>query len=388
MWLSDLQIVQFDKVIERGSIRLENGLIAEIKDEPVSGGVAGDGLTLMPGFVDMHGDMIERELEPRPRVDMPAEIAFRELDRRLAGAGVITAYAAVSFTSGAADGHMRSFEHTGKVIRDLHAVRDQLRVDHRIHARFDITFKNALDVIQGLIQDGTLDLVSLMDHTPGQGQYRNIEKHIDSMAHRRGMSREDAQIIVARKIEDRRQPADVLAATLNDISKLCQTNNVILASHDDDTVEKVALMHSLGVAISEFPVDIIAAKAAHENGLANAMGAPNALRGQSYSGNLSARGAHDAGVLDILASDYHPSSILPAILILAETNPDGLAGAVRLATANPAKALGLHDRGRIEIGKKADLIIAETGSMGHVVTSMRDGQVVFSDGLINVSKAA
>ena len=388
MWLSDLKIVEPNNVIERGSVRIENGLIAEIKSEPVLGGHEGDGLTLMPGFIDMHGDMIERELEPRPRVSMPTEIAFRELDRRLAGAGVITAYAAVSFTSGAADGQMRSFEHTGNVIRQLHAVRDQLRVDHRIHARFDITFDNALEVIRSLVEDDTLDLVSLMDHTPGQGQYRNIEKHIDHVAHMRGVSREEAQRHVERKIEDRKQPADVLATTLHLISELCHSADVTLASHDDDTVEKVSLMYSLGVAISEFPVDIVAAKEAHACGLANAMGAPNALRGQSYSGNLSAREAHAAGVLDILASDYHPSSILPAILILAKTDPDGLAGAVRLATANPAKALGLTDRGMIEVGKRADLIIADTHSMGQVITSMRGGEVIYSNGVMQLGRAA
>lgn len=388
MWLSDLKIVMFDRVIERGSVKIENGLISEISDKPVAGGFAGDGLTLMPGFIDMHGDMIERELEPRPRVDMPTEIAFRELDRRLAGAGVITAYAAVSFTSGAADGQMRSFEHTGNVIRQLHAVRDQLRVDHRVHARFDITFENAFSVIKTLIEDKALDLVSLMDHTPGQGQYRNIERHISHVAHMRGISRDEAQALVERKIEDRQQPADVLATTLHQISELCHANKVILASHDDDTVEKVSLMHSLGVAISEFPVDIVAAKEAHACGLANAMGAPNALRGQSYSGNLSAREAHSAGVLDILASDYHPSSILPAILIMAETDPDGLSGSVRLATSNPAKALKLSDRGVIEVGKRADLVIAETSSMGHVVTSMRGGHVVYSDGLMQLGRAA
>lgn len=388
MWLSDLRIVQFDRVIERGAVRIEHGAIAEIRDEPVVGGMAGDGLALMPGFIDMHGDMIERELEPRPKVNMPFDIAVRELDRRLAGAGVVTAYAAVSFTTGAAAGEIRSFEHTGQVIRDLCAVRHKLKVDHRIHARFDITLDNALSVIRGLIEEDTLDLVSLMDHTPGQGQYRDIERHIEHVAHMRGISRDEAQTLVERKIADRARPEDVLTATLREISDLCKAHQVIMASHDDDTVEKVALMNRFGVAISEFPVDLLAAKAAHGFGLANAMGAPNALRGQSYSGNLSARQAHAAGMLDILASDYHPSSILPAILILAQTDPNGLPGAVQLATANPAKALGLADRGRIAVGHRADLVIAETEGLGHIVASMRAGRVIYSDGTVGLNMAA
>lgn len=388
MWLSDFRIVGFDKIIERGSVRIEAGRIAEIRHEPVAGGVPGDSLLLLPGFVDMHGDMIERELEPRPRVDMPAEIAFRELDRRLAGAGVITAYAAVSFTAGASAGELRSFEHTARIIRDLHRVRPGLLVDHRIHARFDITLTNALDVIRGLIADETLDLVSLMDHTPGQGQYRDIKRHIEHIAHMRGVTREEAERLVQQKIVDRTRPEEVLAATLREISDLCGVHHIIMASHDDDTLEKVALMASLGVAISEFPVDFAAAREAHARGLATAMGAPNALRGKSYSNNLSARDAHSAGVLDILASDYHPSSILPALLMLAETDPEGLPGAVRLATANPAHALGLSNRGRIATGLLADIVIADTGGPGHVLTSIRRGRTIYSDGSLDFSRAA
>lgn len=388
MWLSDFRIVRFGDVIERGSLRIEDNRIAEIRHDPVAGGVPGDGLLLMPGFVDMHGDMIERELEPRPRVHMPVEIAFRELDRRLAGAGVVTAYAAVSFNIRAMRGEMRSFEHTAQLIRDLSRTRDKLKVDHKIHARFDITHEMALDALRLLIADDTVDLVSLMDHTPGQGQYRDIERHIDQIAHMHKISLDEARTLVHEKIAERARPEDVLLNTVTEIAGLCDAHGVKLASHDDDTLEKVALMASLKVAISEFPVTIDAAKDAHARGLATAMGAPNALRGKSYSNNLSARDAHAAGVLDILASDYHPSSILPAILMLAETDPDGLAGAVRLATANPARALGLTDRGRTEPGLLADIVIADASGPGHVLTALRGGGTIYSDGSLDLGRAA
>src|SRR5690606_24199357 len=117
----------------------------------------------------------------------------------------------------------------------------------------------------------------------------------------------------------------------------------------------------------------------------NAMGAPNALRGESYSGNLSAREAHRQGLLDILAADYHPSAILPAVLELAKADPEGLPGAARLSAANAAQALGLDDRGTIEIGKRADLVIADDTSLGHVVATLRDGRMIFSDGRLLLS---
>ncbi|WP_094461685.1 alpha-D-ribose 1-methylphosphonate 5-triphosphate diphosphatase [Pannonibacter phragmitetus] len=390
MWLSDFRIVTPNEVIEHGSLRIEDGCIAELRDTPVAGAeLEGNGLLLLPGFVDMHGDMVEREVEPRPNVPMPLELGLRDLDRRLAGSGFTTAYAALSFSPMSTYGHLRSYEHTSAVIRKLKAMRHMLNVDHRVHARFEITFPKALSVIEELITEGTVDLISLTDHTPGQGQYRDIERHVQKMARERGLSREEAAEAIARRIEERTQPASVLAETLEAISSLCRAHGVALASHDDDTTDKVELMHGLGVVISEFPVTLEAAAEARRRGLATAMGAPNALRGQSYSGNLSAREAHAAGLLDMLASDYHPSAMLPALLELAGTDRDGLPGAVRLATLNPAKALGLDDRGSIETGRLADLVIADDTGIGHVRATLRQGRFIYSGGHLGAcAKAA
>ena len=383
MWISDFRVVLADRVIERGSIRVENGKIAEIAEAPVGGAeISGDGLLLMPGFVDMHGDMVEREVEPRPNVPMPLELGLRDLDRRLAVAGITTAYAAVSFSPSSTYGHLRSYEHTSAIIRALKTMGPQLLVDHRVHARFEITFPKALEVIDALITEGAVDLISLTDHTPGQGQYRDIERHVEKMVREKGLSREEAAQSVAKRIEERTLPAEVMSQTLNAISATCHAHGVALASHDDDTPAKVALMRDLGAAISEFPVTLEAAREARAMGLATAMGAPNALRGQSYSGNLSARDAHGQGVLDILASDYHPSAILPAVLELAKADPAGLPGALRLATLNPARALGLADRGQIAVGLSADFVIADDSGLGHVRATLRNGRKIYSDGSI------
>lgn len=388
MWLSDFRVVLPHRVIERGSVRIGNGIIKEISEQPVpDAAVKGHGLILLPGFIDMHGDMIEREIEPRPKVRMPMELGLRDLDRRLAGSGITTAYAALSFSPASTYGHLRSYEHTSSVIRALHAMKDRLLVDHRIHARFEITFPNALEVIDELIREGTVDLISLTDHTPGQGQYRNIERVVERTAAEKGVTREEAASLVARKIEERTRPAEELAATLARISKTCHAHNVHLASHDDDTVAKVGIMAELGVTISEFPVTEEAARAARDRGLATAMGAPNALRGESYSGNLSARAAHKAGLLDILAADYHPWAMLPAVLELAKADSEGLPGAARLSAANAAHALGLDDRGTIEVGKRADLVIADDAGIGHVTATMRGGRIIFSDGRLTLSEA-
>lgn len=386
MWLSDFALVLPDRVVPGGSVLIEDGKIAEIRERAVPSGVQGGGRALFPGFIDMHGDMIEQELEPRVRVDFPMSVAMASLDARLAAAGVTTAFASVSFSRGARDGERRSFDHTSKVIRDLSEARAHTRVDHRIHARFDITFDNAVGVLEKLIKDGCVDLVSLMDHTPGQGQYRNLEVHIKNKAAYHGVSETEARQMVTTAIAERTRPQDVLLANMHAVSRLCRDNGVPLASHDDDTVDKANLMADLGAVISEFPVTSEAAETAVQRGMMSAMGAPNAMRGQSYSGNLSAREAHRQGLLHILAADYHPGAILAAVQALAEQDPDGLAGAARLASANPAKALGLTDRGTVEVGKRADLFVVDRHN--RVALTLLNGRVIHSDGTISLEAPA
>lgn len=388
MWLSDFRVVLPERVIARGSVRIEGGRIAELAEVPVRGAVlSGDGLLLMPGMIDMHGDMIEREVEPRPGVRMPFELGLRDLDRRLKVAGVTTAYAAVSFNPKSAYGHLRSYEHSKEMLRALKAMRPMLAVDHRVHARFEVNYPRALSVVEELIADGTVDLVSLTDHTPGQGQYRDLER-LTARYQGEGKTRDEAAAAIAERIREKRAEAGDTLATIRAMSAACAVAGVPLASHDDDTAAKVALMQDVGATISEFPVTEEAARAAHAHGLLTVMGAPNALRGESYSGNLSARAAHRAGLLDMLCADYHPSAMLPAVLELAKADPGGLAGAARLATANPARALGLTDRGAILPGLRADLVVADDSGIGHVRATIRGGRKVFSDGSVILPAAA
>ncbi len=372
MWLSDVKLILADRIIENGALRIENSVIAEITESTGQP----SGFTVFPGFIDMHGDMIELELEPRPKVDFPMDVAVGHLDARLAAAGVTTAYAGVSFSRSAKGGERRSFEHTSAIIRALKDSIKGLRVDHRIHARFDMTYTDAIAALEGLLDAGAVDLVSVMDHTPGQGQYRNIENLIGYRM-RGGKSEEDARAEIQTRM-DNAVPVEQLLENLREVSRLCKEHGVAMASHDDDTVQKANLMADIGAVISEFPVTIEAAQVAKDRGLMIAMGAPNAMRGQSYSGNLSARDAHAVGLLHILAADYHPAAILPAIRALAPTDPNGLVGAVRLASRNPAQALGLEDRGEITVGKRADLAVVDDHD--RVVQTLCAGDLIYSNG--------
>ncbi len=374
MWLYNMRLVLADRIIENGSLRVEDGLIAEVAE---SNG-APSGLTVFPGFIDMHGDMIELELEPRPKVDFPMEVAVGHLDARLAASGVTTAYAGVSFSRTAKDGERRSFEHTSAIIRALKDSIQGLRVDHRIHARFDMTYTDAIASLDELLQSQAVDLVSVMDHTPGQGQYRNVEKLVANRVSG-GLSENEARAYVENRMNDA-IATDQLLINLEKISDVCNAHGIAMASHDDDTIAKTNLMADIGAVISEFPVTLEAAETAASRGLMIAMGAPNAMRGQSYSGNLSAREAHAAGLLHILAADYHPGAILPAIRALAAVRSGDLLGAVRLVSVNPAQALGLNDRGRIEPGMRADLAIAD--NKDRIVRTLSAGNVIFCNGTL------
>ena len=373
MRLFNVKIVQANQIIENGDLIIENGVITDVLE---TFGTP-SGLSVFPGFVDMHGDMIEHELEPRPNVDFPMEVAIGHLDARLAAAGVTTAYAGVSFSRSAIDGERRSFEHTSKIIRALKSSINGLRVDHRIHARFDMTYTNAIAALEGLLETNTIDLVSVMEHTPGKGQYRDIEKLIAYRMHGSSASEKEVRAGIEAKIAAALAP-EAIAKNLEEISRACKAHKVAMASHDDDTVEKANQMANIGVAIAEFPVTIEAAKVAADRGLMIAMGAPNAMRGQSYSGNLSARDVHAAGLPHILAADYHPAAILPAIKALQGHRPDGLAEAVRLASLNPARALGLTDRGEVAPEMRADICIIDANN--RIVTTLSKGEIIFTNG--------
>jgi len=386
MWLSNFTLVLPGEIVSHGSVRVEDGVIAEIRDAPVAGAaIDGGGRFLMPGFVDLHGDMIEREIAPRPNAMMPIDFGIHELDKKLAAAGVTTAYAAISFATESVYGHVRSLATTSAVIEGINRLRNSLLIDHKVHARYEITNVGAAATLEKLLVADQVDMVSLTDHTPGQGQYNNIEAYVASISERRAITKEMALEIVQKRIAMREDPA--IDAKLREIVALSLQHKLSLASHDDDSAEKVAEMHDLGVTISEFPVTLPAAEEARRRGLWTLMGAPNALRGQSMSGNLSALDAAKAGLLSVIAADYHPAAFVPGIFKIADAMDNNLPAAVAMATSNAARSAGLLDRGEIALGQRADLVVVEKGDVHRIRATFRAGQFVYSDGTLHRLRA-
>jgi alpha-D-ribose 1-methylphosphonate 5-triphosphate diphosphatase len=335
------------------------------------------GLTAFPGLIDLHGDMLEREIEPRPGARFPVDMALLELDKRLAAAGVTTAYAAISFWNEARR-HVRSEEVLRDIVAAVNGWRDSLLVDFYIHARYEVTTPDMAAAMAAVIASDQVHLVSLMDHTPGQGQYRDLEQYFDFMTEWRKTTRSE----VIREYEKRLQRISGTPSiwpTAHEIARMAVDRGLPLASHDDDTPAKVRLVACMGASISEFPVTLVAAHEARRHGMRVMMGAPNALRGISTSGNLSAREAIQSGVVDGLASDYHPATLLHASIAVAQAGLLSLPEAAKLVSHHPAAAAGLSDRGSIAVGKSADVALVEMAGCSRVRATLRRGVPIYWD---------
>jgi len=349
MWLSGLKLVLPDQVLPLGSLRLEGEQIAEIREGQVDEGIPLQGLTLVPGVIDLHADSLEPELEPRPGVQLAAEMALEVWENRALAAGMTTAFVTLSFWEGLPG--WRSPETALALAEQLVALRSHLSLDLRIHARYEVSRPLGAAAVRHALSQGWVDLLSFMDHTPGQGQFPTLEDYVRYMARHLGQQPEE----VAASLRNPSQP-EVLPA-LAELAQQAKERGVTLASHDDDSSDKVQLMAKLGVKISEFPVTLEAAGEAQQLGLLVVMGAPNALRGSSHVGNLSALQALKAGSLGALATDYSPAAALRAAFALAEKQALELPQAIALVSRNPAQAVGLQDRGALCPGLRADLVI-------------------------------
>lgn len=385
MWLSDLKIVLPDRVLENGSIRIEDGKIAEIIEGSAPTSVPSlHGLTLIPGLIDLHGDMLERDIEPRPSARFPTEMAIIEIDKRYAGCGITTAFTAVSFAWRAGD--LRSQESAIEIIEAVNRLNDVTLVDMLVHARFEVTNPETGPILTDLLDRKQVQLVSVMDHTPGQGQYKNIDQYLEFMQKWLGADLDslgDAKERILAKMKENIEAAMERTRSwdiVEDVTRVAAAHNVPVASHDDDIAEKVERQAVMGITISEFPVTLEAARAARERGMKVIMGAPNAYRAQSTSNNLSAMEAIGHGLVDILATDYFPAAMLHVAFKLARDGHMPLHESVKLVSTNAAEAMNMQDRGKIAVGYNADLVLVhENGLYPRVRGTLRRGVPIHWD---------
>lgn len=352
--LANAHIVLKDRVLH-GAIRVEDGVITEISEggDFPQGAVDCAGDYVVPGLVELHTDNLERHIEPRPKVDWPHLAALLAHDAELASTGITTVFDAMrvgSIHSG--KGHYTDYAR--KLADELLAARSQglFKISHFLHLRAEICSETLLQELAAFTTEDRVGIVSLMDHTPGQRQFRDLKALKTYVAKKRGMNDQEFIDHVQNLLGlQERFGAQHETGSVAEAKRL----GAVLASHDDTTADHVATSARHGVGFAEFPTTVEAAKACREHGIAVMMGAPNLIRGGSHSGNVAAEELARLDLLDIVSSDYVPSALLLSAFHLAEIWGD-MPRAIATVTQNPAQATRLDDRGVLAPGKRGDVL--------------------------------
>ena len=359
--LANAMLVLPNEVIH-GAIRVQDGQIAAIDAGGAvpQGAIDCEGDLLMPGLIELHTDNLERHIEPRPRVNWPHASAIIAHDAELASVGITTVFDALRVGSVVSSKKANYGEYARLLadeILDLRAT-GALRISHFLHLRAEVCSETLIDELAKFGPDDRIGIVSLMDHTPGQRQFRDLTQLRAYVCGKHGLSETEFESHVADQVAlSQRLGAAHEAAAVTETRRF----GAVLASHDDTTAEQVAISARHGAHFAEFPTTVEAARACHDHGIKVMMGAPNLIRGGSHSGNVAAHKLAEADLLDILSSDYVPSALLSAALMLGDLWGD-VARGMRTVTSAPAAAVGLQDRGQLTLGARADLIrVARVG---------------------------
>lgn len=329
---------------------------------------------ISPGFIDLHSDSVEQEIEPRPGAEFPVRSALIELDKKLSMAGITTMFHAIAFNDESLVGR-RGTEMAADLIEQVCDCNNRLlNIDNLVHARYEITSFCSLPAIKRLVEEDKVQMLSLMDHSPGQGQFRSLEMwkkyHVPVFKLSDERVKEILDVQMEKKSRSQRY--------LEELIQFAHERDILLASHDDDSCEKIDLLNDMGVTIAEFPLNMETASHARNKGMATGMGAPNVVRGRSQSGNISARELLSEGNCDFLCSDYHPTSMLQAVYAMHREMDKPLAESLACITTTPARISRLEDRGEIAAGKLADLVIIEDQDVAKVVMTFKSGIPVYN----------
>ncbi len=360
-------IIQDDTItdiVKSDVFKMGNARIGETPGSPDSSEshsslLDADGGFLMPGFIDIHSDYIEHMAAPRPTSMMDLRLSLHEIERELITHGITTMFHSLSFYKSLMFDvkpirDPENFARLVELVSESHHEKHLIR--HRIHARYEIDNLDRIEELKTFIQSKKIHMVSFMDHTPGQGQFKDVELFVKTLRGYRNLDDQEIENIVASS----QQSPKLTLEVIREIAELARIHQLPLASHDDDTVDKLELVRSYGSTISEFPITLDTALHAKKLGMETVAGAPNILLGGSHSGNLSAADAVKADAVTILCSDYYPAALIHAIFQLHEEFGMPLHEMVNLVTRNPARAVNMEDQiGTVEIGKKADLLIVE-----------------------------
>lgn len=367
--IENARIVTPTEVIE-GAVRIENDRIAGVGtiDRDADRCIDANGRFVMPGLIDLHGDDIETEVYPRSGARMGTGIALAASDRANIAAGITTKFHAISFE---ADEEANRSPELGAELTAAIKETDELLADHRVHARCEVTQARCVDAVKSVVEDDVVDLVSVMSHVPGKGQFRDEAAFRQYYQGSRDYTDEEVEELI-----QQRQNLDLqtIRDRVTDIVETATRHDIPTASHDDEDPDEVESLETVGVDISEYPITLETAQRAQDIGMTVTMGAPNLVRGESQWGNLRTAEGIDAGIVDALVADYYPMSMLAAPFVdTGEPLPERVAR----VTKNPADAVGLMDRGRITDDARADLVVVDPEPTPTVERALVGGDPVY-----------
>ncbi|GBF34003.1 metal-dependent hydrolase [Desulfocucumis palustris] len=354
-------IILPDRVI-KGNILIDGNRISGVRESNFAGVNGGPDLTVidaggcyvMPGMIDMHCDAIEKEMQPRPNTLFPINMAFYELEKKLAASGITTMYHSLTLSD---EWGVRDKDMVLDIIAGINKLKKtRSMINHKIHLRYEVTFLDGVNVLESLIRDKSIDFMSYMDHSPGQGQFKDVQALKNFTIQSYGREEKEVKAFLDKAAE---YQAMIDWPKLVGLGKYARFRGIRMASHDDDTREKIETLLDCEGVVSEFPINLETAVYAKSKGIHVCVGAPNIVRGKSHSNNMRAIDAIANNAADIVCSDYLPGAMLPAIFRLTGEGVK-LTEAVSMATLNPARALGIEcEVGTVEPGKYADLIVVE-----------------------------
>jgi alpha-D-ribose 1-methylphosphonate 5-triphosphate diphosphatase len=376
--VGNVRAVLPDRVLDDATVVCEGGRIVEIapRARSLDEAIDGRGFFLFPGLLDTHSDGLERERMPRSTSVLDTGFALRSFESRLWSAGITTVFHGVGFEENAGYGRSIAIANDLWEVIQHRRVMPSAAVDHRILYRVEARSTVGLNALlskvedEGVVVDGSPPvppLVSFEDHTPGQGQYRDLDRFVDAIRAERVPEGLTPRQYAEQLVSEARHTDELARRNRDRIAALAATGHARLLAHDVEDAPQMREAVEWGASIAEFPLTVEAARTARDHGLPVVAGAPNVVRGSSHSGNVSARELVGAGACTVLASDYLPSSLLASVFLLAHAGIVSLAVAAALVTAGPAEATGLVDRGRLEPGLRADLaLVQDDGGWPHV----------------------
>ena len=356
--LKNAKIVTPTEIVD-GSMRICDQWIDQVEhgSSSLPAALDLDGDYLVPGLIDIHTDNLERHVLPRPNAEWPVMAALVGHDVQVAGAGITTVLDALCVgTTGLG---VRDFEKVKETIAltDVAKRNGMFRSEHLLHLRAELTNEQTPQMFAQLYEHPDLVLMSLMDHTPGQRQWADGDKFIAMEMRDSRISKGEAREVVRQALENQQKYARPnRRELLSMVSGRASDRFIVLASHDDTTLEHVEEAHADGITVSEFPTTALAARAARARAMHIVAGSPNLVLGRSHSGNVAVTELAGLGLVDVLSSDYVPSSLMYGAFLLAQKQICPLHEALKMVTLNPAQLIGLNDRGSIVPGKRADLV--------------------------------